>query len=133
MGKSINLNVDTGKTLFTFTDRNGEQIARFNLYPLDVVVAARLREAAAYLKENQRTAEPEEIRKLNAELESQICYAIGCDTSAVFSKVSALTVMSDGRFFAEVILSTINQAIKSAAESRKKSLEAARKYLGSYA
>lgn len=132
MSKSINTKVDSGKTLFTFTDRNGETVARFNLYPLDIAAAARLREAAVFLKENGSAASGDEIGKLNAEIERQICYALGCDTAAVFGKVSALAVMSDGRFFADVVLTTVGKAIQSAAESRKKSLDAAKKYLEAY-
>ena len=133
--KKIDTTVDTEKTVFTFTDKSGELLSRFELYPLDVAVFARIREADNFFKQYNRenVTSMEESDKLNKEVEKQICYVIGCDAADVFGKIAALAVLPDGRVYGEIIIDAIHNAIVSAAESRKKSLEAARKYLEGYA
>lgn len=126
----INSGIGSTFLKFTFTDNDGDVVASFRMNPADVKLAQRCQEVSGYfenLRDNTpETATLEDALKMNAEMESKICYLLGYDaTETLFGQISATSVMSDGNMFIVHVMSKIVDAVGPEIRKRKQSMEKA--------
>ena len=126
----INSGIGSTFLKFTFTDSDGDVVASFRMNPADVKLVQRCQEVSAYfndLRDNTpETATLEDALKMNAELESKICYLLGYDaTETLFGLISATSVMSDGNMFIVHVMKKIVEAVGPEIRKRKQSMEKA--------
>lgn len=131
------INIGSSFTKFTFTDENGEVVAYFRMNPADIRIAERAGEVAAYLKENAANitgkSAAEMMTKYDKVITEKVNYMLGYDASkTLFSTMSATAVMSDGRFFASVVMDTIAQNLSDELKRRFEKFKAVSKYTAKY-
>lgn len=131
------INIGDSFTKFTFTDVTGEVVAHFRMNPADYRIAQRAGEVAAFFKEKPSTFSGENAVASMAAYEEIITeklnYILGYDAAkTLFSVLSATAIMSDGRFFATVILDTIAQNLSEEMKKRFEKFKAVEKYTAKY-
>lgn len=134
---TTNINIGNSLAKFTFTDESGDVVAHFRMNPADIRVAQRAGEVANYFREQAQNINGNTAADVLAEydkvLSEKLNYLLGYDASAtLFSFMSATTVMSDGRFFATVILDTIAQNLSEEMKKRFEKFKAVEKYTAKY-
>lgn len=138
MGKVNNITYDSGFLSFRFSDENGDELTFFKINPSDVGLMARCEEIAAFFEEERGKLEevttPSDIVALNELFEQKINYLLDFENDTVFKKpLTATTIMPDGRIFAELLLSTVLDAVRPEIEKRAKAKnERLDKYVSKY-
>ena len=126
----INSGIGSSFLKFTFTDGDGDVVASFRMNPADVKLVQRCQEVSEYFNElrdnTPETATLEDALKMNAEMESKICYLLGYDaTETLFGLISATSVMADGNMFIVHVMNKIVEAVGPEIRKRKQSMEKA--------
>lgn len=124
------IQLNTGREHYQIEDKVGV-IAEYDLLPNDIRMFERISTMDSFVKKidlkMKRIKEtPENIAKINKEIEDKIDWVFGYEASdGLFQKVPALTPLPDGNIFFKFILEQVQEALIPAAEELKKQAEEA--------
>lgn len=114
MEKEI-LIIDDGVKDYVFKNNKGDIFAEFSFNPADTGIVERYKEIIDFFKEYNYDIEGDTfdfIEKFNAEIKEKFAYMLGANADGLFMKYTAMSIMGNGDFYAEVILDQVGQIIE---------------------
>lgn len=121
--------IDSGLLPFEFHDRSGRLLAKFEMNPADINVAARCEEVMQFFSERAHTVKNtvSDIQQYDRELTEKLNYVLGYqpDHLIFLPPMSATTILPSGDIFATVVLERIVEAVEPEVTKRAAKMKAA--------